>query len=224
MTTEDNNIPKIRQDDTPQLRIAITGKMRAGKDTFTEELAERLEKLDYEVHIIPFGEALKEYAHQLFPSEYDEHYKPRELYQWFGQTLRQRNPNIWIEHVAQAINVKNAKTFLYSRTDKQKVAHIITDLRQPNEYQFCLNNDFIIVKVECDDEERLRRMNNLGDKYTLEDLNHETEQYIDGFSEDFNVNTTEFAKKRAVGFPPLTPMANVVDKFIMKIKEYEGEI
>lgn len=175
-----------------QLRIALTGKMRSGKDTAMRALSDELIKVGFYPNSHSFGDSLKSFAKQLFSEEFEENKKPRDLYQWFGQTLRQRNPNIWVNQTAKAINHANDMATL---TDKTHVAHIITDLRQPNEYEWCVNNHFIIIKVDCDDEVRLQRMNALGDNYKLEDLQHETEQYIDSFKTDFYINTTNLDKE-----------------------------
>lgn len=175
-----------------QVKIAITGKMRSGKDTVARAIAEELNKMGIYPHSYAFGDSLKRYASELYPEEFQNNNKPRELYQWFGQTLRQRNPNIWINQTAKAINHTNDMTKLTNRTH---VAHIVTDLRQPNEYQWCKDNGFVIIKIDCHDEVRLQRINGLGDNYKLEDLKHETEQHIDSFKTDFYINTSNLNKE-----------------------------
>lgn len=170
-----------------EVKIALTGKMRSGKDTVAKELAKELNRLGFHVNTVAFGDGLKKYAKELFPNEFEGNNKPRDLYQWFGQTMRQRNPNIWIDYTANLI--KN-KSDILSLTENTHVAHIITDLRQPNEYQWCKDNGFIIFKVECEDDIRLERMKTLNDNFKLEDLNHETETHIDKFSSDFRIDTS----------------------------------
>lgn len=74
------------------------------------------------------------------------------------------------------------------------IVNIITDLRQPNEYEFAKQNDFTIIKVECDDVVRLKRIQELNDDFDEKDLQHETETYIDSFDYDYLITTTHINK------------------------------
>lgn len=186
-------MPTINKTTNNTFNIALTGKMRSGKDTTANYLARILQSHGYLVNIIAFGDALKENAHRVFPDEVQGDEKPRELYQWFGQTMRQRDPDVWVKQVKNKINKINESyddginSMVYGN---KKVVHIITDLRQPNEYEFCVMNGFKIIKVECSDEVRLSRMNSLGDNFSLQDLKHETENYIDMFNSDLILDTS----------------------------------
>lgn len=68
--------------------IALTGKFRSGKDEVAKYLCAR-----YGYTQFAFGDELKRYYHELF-GHTDA--KPREGYQWFGQTMRARDPDIWV--------------------------------------------------------------------------------------------------------------------------------
>lgn len=193
MTQEIKHIP-IDPLQFREIRIAFTGKMRAGKDTCAEAVMKRLSDAGYHINHTTFGDELKCFAEELFPEEFIEG-KPRDLFQWFGQTMRSRNENIWVNKLAE--NMKAFNNLSTHNPNITHVAHIITDLRQPNEYEFCKLNDFKIIKVECDDHVRLERIRKLNDKFDVSLLNHETEQWIDGFNTDYTINTTKIDKETA---------------------------
>lgn len=176
---------KLQQSDIGHINIALTGKIRSGKDTVARNLI-RLMSEEYKVQTFAFGDTLKVYAKELFPDEFMDGRKPRDLFQWFGQTLRSRNEDVWINQLAKEINKYNTT---YEALNK-KVVNIITDLRQPNEYQFCKENSFYIIKVECDDAIRIKRMDGLNDNFDIKDLTHETERYIDTFDYNYVISTT----------------------------------
>ena len=151
--------------------IAITGKMRSGKDAVAGYLVE-----NYGFTRYAFGDELKRYAHELFgPSPA----KPRELYQWFGQTMRERDPDIWVRKCFEKIEEDRRRAV---------VRPVITDLRQPNEYERCRAEGFVIIRVNCRDEIRLERMKEAGDLFTEADLEHETETHVDTFAVDFEIS------------------------------------
>lgn len=207
---------KIKRQSTPHIYIALTGKMRSGKDTVAQQLISQFRKERFFVNKIAFGDALKVKAKELYPEEFVDGKKPRELYQWLGQTLRERNEDVWVNQVAQQINNinKDSKEWGYNPQ-----VHIITDLRQPNEYQFCKDNNFIIIKVECDDATRINRMNALGDNYTPTDLHHDTETHIDSFIADTVIDTTDLPKETL-----LKQAGEIKDKAIIKFIHPKGEI
>jgi dephospho-CoA kinase len=162
----------------PVIKIALSGRLRSGKDTIANHLY-----IKYGFTSIAFGDALKKNAHDVFPWIYEWN-KPRALYQQFGQLMRQIEPDVWINHAERAVN--GAIDFNVN-TGAEKVGVVITDLRQPNEYDWCRANGFTIVRVVAPDEDRIARAIAAGDDFTVHDLTHETEMAIDGFACDFEV-------------------------------------
>ena len=178
-----------------EIKIALTGKMRSGKSTVAEILW-----LDYDLTRRSFGGALKYYADKMFegstayPIEIEEYgepcpfdgkrdtriKKPRKLYQDFGQAMRQLDEDIWIRHVEKAI--ESDKLF----PDYKGV--VIDDLRQPNEYEWAKANGFTIIRVNAREDFRIQRAINSGDKFDLESLEHDTEQHVDSFAVDYEIN------------------------------------
>jgi dephospho-CoA kinase len=161
------------------IKIALTGKLRSGKDTAANHLY-----IKHGFSTVAFGDALKKNAHAVFPwvSEFS---KPRALYQQFGQLMRQIDPDVWIKHAEQA--VKGAIDYNVN-TGAEKVGVVITDLRQPNEFEWARNNGFTIIRVTALDEDRLWRAKLAGDDFNEADLEHETESHIDGFECDFEIH------------------------------------
>jgi dephospho-CoA kinase len=160
------------------IKIALTGKIRSGKSTVSNHLYIR-----HSFSEIAFGDALKKNAHATFPWVYEWN-KPRALYQQFGQLMRQIEPDVWIKHAERAIN--GAVDFNVN-TGAERVGVVITDLRQPNEYEWCRNNGYTVIRVTAPDEDRLFRAKIAGDDFTEADLEHETESHIDGFAVDYEI-------------------------------------
>jgi dephospho-CoA kinase len=174
----------------PVVKIALSGRLRSGKDTAAHHLHIR-----HGFDKVAFGDALKKNAHAVFPwvSEFS---KPRALYQAYGQLMRQIEPNVWIKHAERA--VKGAIDFRVN-TGAEKVGVVITDLRQPNEYEWCRNNGYTIIRVTAPDEDRLLRAKLAGDYFNEADLEHETESHIDSFEvghEVINDGTVDDLKRK----------------------------
>jgi dephospho-CoA kinase len=159
------------------VKIALTGKMRSGKDTVANHLYIR-----HGFDKVAFGDALKRIAHDTFPwvSEFS---KPRALYQ-FMNVMREYDKDVWIKHVEQA--VKGAIDF-HVNTGAEKIGVVVTDVRQQNEVDWCRENGFTLIRVTAPDEERIARAIAAGDDFTVHDLCHETELAIDGFSVDYEI-------------------------------------
>jgi dephospho-CoA kinase len=160
------------------VKIAICGRLRSGKDTVGNHLY-----IKYGFSQVAFGDALKKNAHATFPwvSEFS---KPRALYQQFGQLMRQIESDVWIKHAERA--VKGAIDFNV-HTGSEKIGIIISDLRQQNEYDWCRQNGFTIIRVTAPDDDRLWRAKLAGDDFNEADLEHETESHIDGFAVDAEI-------------------------------------
>ncbi len=161
------------------MNIALTGKLRSGKDSIGNYLCE-----SYGYTRFAFGDELKRYAHELFGVTGA---KQRELYQWFGQTMRSRDPDIWVRKCFDAIDIGvRARKRRPDLFDGPQLA-VITDLRQPNEFARCRSEGFVIIRVNCPDSHRIAFAQAAGDDFTLADLGHETESHVDTFAVDYDV-------------------------------------
>lgn len=159
-------------------RIALTGRMRSGKSAIAEYL-----HIYYGLTRLSFADELKGVADRLFRGSpiYDTEtgHKPRRLYQDFGQAMRALDPDVWIRRVDSAMRAHED-----FRSHKGVV---IDDLRQPNEYDWARENGFTIIRVNANEDTRIDRSEQAGDVFTLDDLRHETELYIDDFEVDYDV-------------------------------------
>lgn len=158
-------------------KIALTGQMRAGKDEIAKHLL-----IMHGFTRVAFGDELKRLAHEAFP-DVSESSKPRALYQQFGQLLREIDPDIWVRHVERQVEA----LINCNGQFQDHVGIVITDLRQPNEYDWAKANGFTIVKVTAPVGKRLVRAKAAGDNFTEADLAHETESHVEGFTADYDI-------------------------------------
>ncbi|RCX22926.1 dephospho-CoA kinase [Fontibacillus phaseoli] len=170
----------------PLPNIGLIGKLRAGKDVVAAYLAEK-----YGYTRFAFGDELKRYAHELF-GEPAEGSKPRELYQWFGQTVRERDPDVWVRKCLEAashhelsVKVAFANRGLWSSTPQFRA--VITDVRQLNEAEVLSARGYVLIRVEAPESLRIHRAIESGDTFNLRDLTHGTETALDGYAADFTV-------------------------------------
>ncbi|MBS4195351.1 deoxynucleotide monophosphate kinase family protein [Lederbergia citri] len=158
------------------IKIALTGRLRSGKDSVAESLW-----FDHGFEPpIAFGSALKYYADKIYahtPRELDG--KQRRMYQVFGQAVREYDPDVWIRHAEFSVE--------QSLNKRDTVGVVVSDLRQPNEYEWCRKNGFIIVRVNAPLEARVKRAEIAGDAFELADLEHDTESYVDKFEVDYEI-------------------------------------
>jgi dephospho-CoA kinase len=141
--------------------------MRSGKDTVADYLVKK-----YGFKKYAFGDALKHYFHAIFGYTAA---KPREGYQWFGQSMRQWEQGVWIRKLLERLERENPERI------------VVTDCRQPNEYEQLLTRGFVVVRINCDEATRIERMKQAGDVFTSESLRHETELNIDDFVPHFDI-------------------------------------
>jgi dephospho-CoA kinase len=165
--------------------IGLIGKLRAGKDVVAAHLAD-----NYGYTQFAFGGALKRYAHEIF-GEPASGMKPRELYQWFGQAMRQRDPDVWVRKCLASIANKQAWRDYYFDADDPEpeppVRAVITDVRQPNEAEALATRSYVLIRVDAPDGLRIQRAVESGDTFNYADLAHGTETALDGYAADFTV-------------------------------------
>ena len=165
------------------MNIAITGKMRSGKDVISRYLCEK-----YGYTKFAFGDELKRYADELFGVHGGG--KRRELYQWFGQTMRERDPDIWVRKCFSKIQMfRESVDRLRSRYPEEcPFLPVITDLRQPNEYEHCRAEGFVIIRVTAPEGLRIQRAVESSDVFEYADLRHDTESHVDSFDVDYEIH------------------------------------
>jgi dephospho-CoA kinase len=162
----------------PVIKIALTAKLRAGKDTVADHLHIR-----HSFDKVAFGGALKRNVNETFPWLTGPK-KPRALLQQYGQLMREIDPQVWVRHVERKVN---GIIDLRVNTGADRIGIVISDLRQPNEYEWAHANGFTIIRVTAPDDVRVGRAISAGDDFTVHDLAHETELAIDGFAVDYEI-------------------------------------
>lgn len=160
------------------MKIALCGKMRSGKDS----VADIMER-NFLFERYAFGDGVREVARALYPESEDAR-KDRELLQFVGQTMREYDEHIWVRRTLRDIyKDENESTFYSCRP----FSCVITDLRQMNEYEKLKSLGFVIVKVEADEETRIKRIRDRGDIFSENMLTHETELSVDEIPYDYLV-------------------------------------
>lgn len=159
------------------MKVAITGKMRSGKDTLAKFFIDNID-----ANQLAFGDGIKKVAKAYFPEIVVEG-KPRKLYQDIGQQFRQIDADVW---------VKDLNRVLTNLTDIGETEFVVSDVRQMNEYLYLKKMGFTVIKVEAHDEIRKERIQRSGDIYLPEDFYHETEVAVDSIPCDYLLenNTT----------------------------------
>lgn len=170
------------------MSIGLTGKAGSGKDTVAKILED-----NWYYKRFAFADALKvEYGRAKYGLDercsdevvidFVNQIKERdELIEW-GTNRRKEDPEYWIKRVDESI-----KTYFNECQERWIVPRgiVITDIRHQNELDYCLQNDFIIVKVQADDDVRIERMKKRNDKFTLDFMNDPTETFVDTVEPDY---------------------------------------
>lgn len=153
-------------------RIAICGKICAGKSTLAANLA-----VDHGFKCLSFAEPIKRYATELFGMTN----KDRALIQDFGQKMREIDNDIWIKMLVREID---------SNPDKPIV---VDDLRFWDEYFTLKNKGFVIVRLKVGIFEQVMRIRATygedADSH-IRRLQHESESYVEEFPVDFEFDHT----------------------------------
>ncbi len=150
------------------IKIGLCGEARSGKDTVGAYLIEH-----HGFKRFSFGDGIRSICKTLYPDQMAEN-KPRALLQGVGQSLRRFDENVWVNLAFQDIG-------------KHEGNVVVTDLRQPNEYERLKSEGFVIIRVNASSTVRIERMIEIGDEFKPEDLAHETERHIDSFDVDYEL-------------------------------------
>lgn len=169
------------------IKIALMGKMRSGKDKVAEMINQEIgHAISCEQYA--FADGIKDILLDYFLEDVIEldkqGKKPRHYLQHIGQELRKLNEGVWIGYLDRTIK---AKAHLHKEAGYLDRCVIITDVRQPNEHFYVKNLGYHIIKIDASDEIRIKRMEDLNeiDGSTAEQMQHETEKYIDSLTYDY---------------------------------------
>ncbi|WP_339273770.1 hypothetical protein MKY59_21485 [Paenibacillus sp. FSL W8-0426] len=154
--------------------IGLIGKLRAGKDEVARYLTS-----EHGYERFAFGDSLKDDFHRRYP-EVPREPKPRIGYQFHGQFMRDVvGEDVWVQRC-----LSDVQRGYYASLDFRAV---ISDVRQPNEYDALKAAGYVLIRVEAPEALRIDRAIKSGDRFDLRDLTHGTETALDDYAADFTV-------------------------------------
>lgn len=153
------------------MRVALTGRMRSGKDEAARHLVIR-----HGFQRLAFGDGIREVCRLVFPEFMASSSKPRALLQGVGQDLRRYDQDVWVKHVLRQLQALSPDANV-----------VVTDLRQPNEWQALKGAGFKIIRISASEFNRRRRCRKSGDDFGDREFCHETEASVDRLSVDYEV-------------------------------------
>ena len=154
------------------MKIAIIGKMCSGKTT----IANLICQMEPRYEIFSFGQQIKDVASDLFNMKE----KDRSLLISIGTKMREIDPDVWINYVMKKVE--------YNKFC------VIDDLRYQNEYEACLRNGFIFIKLNVTpglQKERILRLYPTTYEDHLKNIDHQSEnnEWSNESSSDLNINS-----------------------------------
>lgn len=161
------------------MNIALISEAGGGKDTVSDILTQKYGYTRY-----AFADLIRYLAELLFPERYNESNKDRKLLQKLD-ILRSIDPLVYVNNVLRQIDNRNEESERYSFV---RDSVIITDTRQPNEYQALKDRGFTFVRIVVDENVRKQRMVDRGDVFVEDDMKHHTESFYDTFECDYTIN------------------------------------
>lgn len=148
------------------MKIAVYGKIRAGKSAVCEYIAEK-----YECDIFEFSGAVQETIDVCYP--WMKGIKNREKLISVGQHLRKLDEDIWVNVVKHKVENSKAPVVL------------VAGVRQQNEYDMLKQLGFTFIQVEASETTRIERCIEAGDKFDKESLRNSTETVMDSWNPDY---------------------------------------
>jgi len=158
--------------------IALCGTLRSGKDSIAVYLSSK-----YGYTRFAFGDELKEDFHRRYP-EIPHNPKPRIGYQGHGQLMRKLlGEDIWVNKLFDRIAAMEA-------WEQRKRRIVVSDLRQPNEYDALKSAGYVIIRVTAPEGVRINRAVESGDRFNYADLRHDTESHVASFDVDYEIDNS----------------------------------
>jgi len=171
------DMPKLKKVTQRFQRIAFFGPMCSGKTWCASYL-----KDDYGYNTIAFAGKLKAIAYDLYGIQ-DKNGPNRAILQELGGVdLRKPDPDVWIKHALYRAQ--------YLEEIMKGRGLVLDDLRYLNEARALKNNGFVLVKVNCDEDVRQKRIERLYPDYSQDVHNHASEIGWKEMTPDFEINST----------------------------------
>lgn len=149
-----------------RVKIGIMGKMCSGKTTLSTHLQRYMkEKYDIKFETLSFAGKVYELAYDLFDMSRVK--KDRKLLQMIGTNMRMIDENVWVKYVMKQSKERDV---------------VVEDCRYMNEFDALYEGDFLLIKIEIDEEyQRERLKSTYPDTYLqhYENLKHASEMDIE---------------------------------------------
>ena len=155
------------------LQIGLLGGMRAGKDEVGEYLVKK-----YGFKRFAFADGVKKTAKKLFPAEFEKG-KPRKLLQDFGQYCVSLDQDVWVNYMFREM--------LFQEVDPVTDNVVVTDVRQPHEYEKLLESGFTFFLIDTPEPIRRKRAGDIPDAQFY----HETEQFFKTVEVDYVIQNDQ---------------------------------
>lgn len=161
------------------MKIAITGKLGAGKDVAVDYLVAM-----YEFFPFTFSAKGKALFYELFPELRGDAKQRQPMRDFINGITELDVPganDVWVDYLFRRI--EDHEKLRCCRDSRI----LITDIRKPAEYERAKAEGFKILRITAPYETRFDRAKRRGDKFKADDLNHPTETALDGFEVDYEI-------------------------------------
>lgn len=148
------------------MKIAVYGKLRAGKSAVCDYIANK-----YDCEVLEFSKAVQEVLDVAYPEKKGT--KNRELLIAVGQHMRKLDEDVWVNVIRHKIEKSDAPNIL------------VAGVRQQNEYDMLKELGFTFIQVEASETTRIERCIEAGDKFDKESLRNHTELVMDEWTPDY---------------------------------------
>lgn len=148
------------------MKIAVYGKLRAGKSAVCDYIANK-----YDCEVLEFSGALQEAVDVMYPEKKGT--KDRELLVAVGQHMRKLDEDVWVNVIKHRIRNSRESNIL------------VAGVRQQNEYDMLKKLGFTFIQVEASETTRIERCVEAGDRFDKESLKNATELVMDGWTPDY---------------------------------------
>jgi hypothetical protein len=149
------------------VRVAMSGKMRSGKDSFSDRLVSK-----YGFRKYAFADRLKEVAREMYGMP--PGIKDRHLLVELGRKMCEVDQLVWVNYVLGKMPLR------------QDV--VVSDMRFQYEYHALKAFGFVMVRVNVDEATRVARVTRHGSKVDLALMTDKSETDLDNCAFDYTVN------------------------------------
>ncbi|WP_226568167.1 dephospho-CoA kinase [Bacillus stratosphericus] len=161
------------------MKLAITGKLGAGKDVAVDYLVAM-----YEFFPFTFSAKGKSLFYELFP-ELRGDAKQRQPMRDFINGITELDvpgaKDVWVDYLFRRIETHEKLRCCRSSNV------LITDIRKSAEYERAKAEGFKILRITAPAQTRIDRAKRRGDVFKADDLSHPTETALDRFEVDYEV-------------------------------------